>query len=107
MSIDVERDLDHGGAIVTVTLNRPERLNALDLEHVLALRDELRALADDDGVRAVVLTGAGRGFCAGGDVTSMTGERMAAARPPSPSTCGRSWRCRSCCTGCRRSPWPR
>ncbi len=74
MSIDVDHGSDHAGAVVTVTLNRPERLNALDLEHVLALRDELRALAKDDGVRAVVLTGAGRGFCAGGDVTSMTGE---------------------------------
>jgi 2-(1,2-epoxy-1,2-dihydrophenyl)acetyl-CoA isomerase len=70
MSIDVA----HDGAVVTLTLDRPERLNALDLEHVLALRDELRTLASDQDVRAVVLTGAGRGFCAGGDVTSMTGE---------------------------------
>lgn len=70
MSIDVE----HDGAVVTLTLDRPERLNALDLEHVLALRDELRTLASDPDVRAVVLTGAGRGFCAGGDVTSMAGE---------------------------------
>jgi 2-(1,2-epoxy-1,2-dihydrophenyl)acetyl-CoA isomerase len=77
LSIDVERD----GAVVTVTLNRPERLNALDLEHVLALRDELRALANDDRVRAVVLTGAGRGFCAGGDVTSMTGEGGGSSEP--------------------------
>ena len=72
MSIDVERADD--GAIVTVTLNRPEKLNALDLEHIVVLRDELRVFADDASVRAVVLTGAGRGFCAGGDVTSMTGE---------------------------------
>lgn len=70
MSIETARD----GAIATVTLNRSEKLNALDLEHVLALRDELRVLANDGDVRAVVLTGAGRGFCAGGDVTSMTGE---------------------------------
>jgi 2-(1,2-epoxy-1,2-dihydrophenyl)acetyl-CoA isomerase len=74
LSIDVDHAIDHAGAVVTVTLNRPERLNALDLEHVVALRDELRVLADDDAVRAVVLTGAGRGFCAGGDVTSMTGD---------------------------------
>jgi 2-(1,2-epoxy-1,2-dihydrophenyl)acetyl-CoA isomerase len=70
LSIDVARD----GDVATVTLNRPEKLNALELEHILAFRDELRDLADDPSVRAVVLTGAGRGFCAGGDVTSMTGE---------------------------------
>jgi 2-(1,2-epoxy-1,2-dihydrophenyl)acetyl-CoA isomerase len=73
VSIDVEQDPDHAGTVVTVTLDRPERLNALDLEHVVALRDELRVLADDEQVRVVVLTGAGRGFCAGGDVTAMTG----------------------------------
>jgi 2-(1,2-epoxy-1,2-dihydrophenyl)acetyl-CoA isomerase len=88
LSIDVERIADHAaehaGAIVTITLNRPEKLNALDLAHVVALRDELRALADDSDLRAVVLTGAGRGFCAGGDVTSMTGEadRPADGDPP-------------------------
>ncbi len=74
MSIDVDRSSDHAGPVVTVTLNRPEKLNALDLEHIVVLRDELRVLADDASVRVVVLTGAGRGFCAGGDVTSMTGE---------------------------------
>ena len=79
MSIDVA----HDGLVATVTLNRPEKLNALDLEHVLALRDELRVLANDDSVRAVVLTGAGRGFCAGGDVTSMTGEGGGSSEPDS------------------------
>ncbi len=54
-------------------MDRPERLNALDLEHVVTLRDALRDLAGDDDVRVVVLTGAGRGFSAGGDVTVMTG----------------------------------
>jgi 2-(1,2-epoxy-1,2-dihydrophenyl)acetyl-CoA isomerase len=72
LSIDVERADHEGGAVVTVTFNRPEKLNALDLEHVLALRDALRTLAADDDVRVVVLTGAGRGFCAGGDVSTMT-----------------------------------
>lgn len=55
-------------------MDRPERLNALDLDHVVVLRDALRALAIDASARVVVLTGAGRGFSAGGDVTSMTGE---------------------------------
>jgi 2-(1,2-epoxy-1,2-dihydrophenyl)acetyl-CoA isomerase len=59
--------------MVTVTLDRPERLNALDLDHVVALRDSLRELATDPAVRVVVLTGAGRGFSAGGDVTAMAG----------------------------------
>jgi len=74
VSIDVERASDQAGAVVTVTLNRPDKLNALDLEHILQFRDVLRDLAGDPSVRAVVLTGAGRGFCAGGDVTSMTGD---------------------------------
>ena len=84
LSIGVERD----GPIVTVTLDRPERLNALDLDHILTFRDELATLAGDGSVRVVVLTGAGRGFCAGGDVTSMTGgwrrvrERDEPRRPP-------------------------
>jgi 2-(1,2-epoxy-1,2-dihydrophenyl)acetyl-CoA isomerase len=77
----VSIDVDHAGAVVTVALNRPDKLNALDLEHVLALRDALRVLAGDDSVRAVVLTGAGRGFCAGGDVTSMTGEGGGSGAP--------------------------
>ena len=66
--------VEHDGAVATVTLDRPERLNALDLDHTVALRDSLRVLASDRSVRVVVLTGAGRGFCAGGDVTAMTGE---------------------------------
>jgi 2-(1,2-epoxy-1,2-dihydrophenyl)acetyl-CoA isomerase len=81
LSIDVARSPDQDGAVATVTLNRPEKLNALDLEHVVALRDALRELARDDDVRAVVLTGAGRGFCAGGDVTSMTGDGARSGEP--------------------------
>jgi enoyl-CoA hydratase/carnithine racemase len=54
--------------VLTVTLNRPDRLNAFTtqmLEDLLALFDEIDA---DDAVRAVVVTGAGRGFCAGADL---------------------------------------
>jgi 2-(1,2-epoxy-1,2-dihydrophenyl)acetyl-CoA isomerase len=54
-----------------VTLNRPEKLNALNQELLSALPEALQALADNDDVRCVVLTGAGRGFCAGGDVSAM------------------------------------
>ncbi len=61
------------GVVATVTLNRPERLNALDDEMMYALDAAVDALAQDDSVRAFVLTGAGRGFCAGGDMQSLAG----------------------------------
>lgn len=51
--------------VVQLTLDRPERLNSLDVELVQALHAELDLLAADRDVRAVVLTGAGRGYCAG------------------------------------------
>jgi 2-(1,2-epoxy-1,2-dihydrophenyl)acetyl-CoA isomerase len=56
------------GAVATVTLNRPDRRNALDFETKLALRDRLEEVASDDSVRAVVLTGAGSAFCVGQDL---------------------------------------
>jgi len=63
--------VDHQGAVAVITLNRPESLNAMNPQ----LLDELCAvgqqLADDPAVRCVVITGAGRAFCAGGDVKAM------------------------------------
>lgn len=55
-------------AVATITLNRPEALNALDLPTVTELVTAIQACRDDDSVRAVIITGAGRGFCAGGDM---------------------------------------
>src|SRR5579862_8906899 len=56
------------GAVLTISLNRPDRLNALNLPLTAALRDSLARAVKDDSIRAVVLTGSGRGFCAGGDL---------------------------------------
>jgi enoyl-CoA hydratase len=68
MPIDLERD----GGVATVTVNRPDALNALDLEHAGALRDTLEELAGDEDVRVVVLTGAGeKAFIAGADIKYM------------------------------------
>src|SRR5574341_1727098 len=59
--------------VATITLNRPERLNALTFQVYAELRDAFRSLGREPGVRAVVLTGAGRGFCSGGDVEDIIG----------------------------------
>jgi enoyl-CoA hydratase/carnithine racemase len=64
------------GAIATITLNRPDRLNALTFEVYAELRDTFAALARRDEVRVVILTGAGRGFCSGGDVEQIIGELL-------------------------------
>jgi len=60
-------------AAVTLTLNRPERLNAIIPEMLAELRAALEAIAADNSVGAIVLTGAGRAFCAGGDADYMAG----------------------------------
>ncbi|MGH3113933.1 MAG: enoyl-CoA hydratase-related protein, partial [Gaiellaceae bacterium] len=68
-----------GAAIVTV--DRPEAMNALDLEHLEALRDRLAELAADDEARTVVLTGAGeKAFVAGADIKYMQGLDVLGAR---------------------------
>ncbi len=54
--------------IATITLNRPDRLNAMDSSLLDGTLEALEAAATDDDVRAVILTGAGRGFCVGGDL---------------------------------------
>jgi 2-(1,2-epoxy-1,2-dihydrophenyl)acetyl-CoA isomerase len=62
----VHYDLSDG--VATVTLNRPDAMNALDTRLKSALRDVLRTAAADDAVRAVLLTGTGRAFCVGQDL---------------------------------------
>jgi enoyl-CoA hydratase/carnithine racemase len=59
--------------IATITLNRPERLNALTFEVYKELRDTFRSLDTEAGVRAIIVTGAGRAFCSGGDVEDIIG----------------------------------
>ena len=59
------------GAVLEIRLNRPERLNALDVPLLRTLRERLQATSQDPKIRAVILTGEGRAFCAGGDVAAM------------------------------------
>jgi enoyl-CoA hydratase len=53
--------------VAVVTLNRPERMNAMAFDVMIPFRDSLREIGNDNGVRVVVITGAGRGFCSGAD----------------------------------------
>ena len=66
-------ELDPKTAVATITLNRPERLNALTFEVYKELRDTFQRLDTEPGVRAIVITGAGRAFCSGGDVEDIIG----------------------------------
>jgi len=70
--------LDSG--VLTLTLNRPEALNALNREMTGALRDGVEAAAGDSGVGAVIITGAGRAFCAGADLKDVVARRQAGER---------------------------
>ena len=61
------------GKVATVTLNRPERKNPLTLESYAELRDTFRDLVYAEGIKSVVITGAGSNFCSGGDVHEIIG----------------------------------
>jgi len=76
MSIDVSKS----NGVATLLLNRPDKLNALSEEMYHGIADRCAALDADDEVRAIVLTGAGRAFCAGGDVGSMGGYDVVTGR---------------------------
>src|SRR5579859_6077169 len=62
--------------IATLTLNRPEVMNALTFEVYAQLRDLFEALRYDESVQVVIMTGAGEGFCSGGDVHQIIGELL-------------------------------
>jgi 2-(1,2-epoxy-1,2-dihydrophenyl)acetyl-CoA isomerase len=72
--------LDKEGAVAVITLDRPERLNAMADPMWDALHSHLENIAADDAVRAVILTGAGRAFCSGGDVTGMAKSDIVSGR---------------------------
>ncbi|MEO5851302.1 MAG: enoyl-CoA hydratase-related protein [Nocardioides sp.] len=65
--------LDVHDGVATITLNRPEAMNSLDVATKLSLLETVRRVADDDAVRCVVLTGTGRAFCVGQDLNEHIG----------------------------------
>ena len=72
--------LERNGAIATLRFNRPGALNAIDVPMATALRDAVRAIAEDTSVRCVVLRGAGKGFMAGGDLATLRADPVQGAR---------------------------
>jgi 2-(1,2-epoxy-1,2-dihydrophenyl)acetyl-CoA isomerase len=76
MSTDAHLLVDIRDGIAVLTMNRPERLNALSQDMIDRAIDTLERVATDPAVGCIVLTGAGRGFCAGGDVKAMGGAAL-------------------------------
>jgi enoyl-CoA hydratase/carnithine racemase len=69
--------IDRATSVATITLDRPERLNALTFEIYDELRTTFRRLGGEADVRAIVLTGSGKAFCSGGDVRDIIGALFA------------------------------
>jgi 2-(1,2-epoxy-1,2-dihydrophenyl)acetyl-CoA isomerase len=69
------------GSVVEIRIHRPDRLNALDVPSFFEFRRELETAALDPQIRAVLLTGEGRAFCAGGDVAAMDAHRARGELP--------------------------
>jgi len=65
--------------VAVITLNRPEKMNAINLQMNKDLKASLKEAKDDDEIRAIVITGAGKAFCAGGDVAEFAGGEFSGA----------------------------
>ena len=72
--------LEISDRVGTITLDRPEKLNALSVDLHNEMVDAANQLQADDDVRVVIVTGAGRGFCSGADLTARPGETPARRR---------------------------
>jgi 2-(1,2-epoxy-1,2-dihydrophenyl)acetyl-CoA isomerase len=86
--------VDQVDAVLTITLNRPEKLNAYTPTMMGELISAVTAANDDDSVGAIVVTGAGRGFCAGADIEAVFGKGLQddkAAQAPPRETRGTDW----------------
>ncbi|SFD75947.1 Enoyl-CoA hydratase/carnithine racemase [Sulfitobacter brevis] len=70
-------DIETRGAVAHLTMNAPERLNAISDEMLEALQTTLDRLADDPNIRVIILAGTGKAFCAGHDLRQMTAMRQA------------------------------
>ena len=70
--------IDDDAAVRTITLNRPQKRNAIDIELRIALAEAIESADRDAGIRVIIVTAAGPVFCSGGDISTM--QRMPAER---------------------------
>ena len=94
---------DVADGIATITLNRPERLNAFTTQMMVDMIAAFDASDADDDVRAVIVTGAGRGFCAGADLAG-GGDTFDRTTRAGGGARGRPGRRRACATAAGGSP---
>jgi 2-(1,2-epoxy-1,2-dihydrophenyl)acetyl-CoA isomerase len=73
--------IERSGAVATLRMNNPEKLNALSDVMTTELKQAVRELTEDEGVRAILLTGEGRGFCVGADLGSLKEPYLRGERP--------------------------
>ncbi len=73
--------IEKNSGVGTITLNRPDKLNAFSDELIFKLKDALKEMERDSAVKAVIITGAGRGFCAGADLASRSISMESAQKP--------------------------
>ena len=71
---------DDGNQVSTLTLNRPEKLNALNPSLFVEFREHVNAIAKDESVGCVIITGAGRSFCAGHDLGAISSNEHAPSK---------------------------
>jgi enoyl-CoA hydratase/carnithine racemase len=77
---------EDAAGVATLTLNRPEKLNAITPALMVALREHLDQIARDESVRCVILTGAGRSFCSGHDLSAIASAEHAPSKHYEPET---------------------
>ncbi len=82
---------DTADGLLTITLNRPDRLNAWTYRMGAELGDAIAAANDDDAIEAIIVTGAGRGFCAGADIQDVFNAQQQDAGAAKERPAMRSW----------------
>ena len=65
--------IDQANSIATLSFNRPDKLNAFDSKMVIETQDAIKAISDDNSIKVVIITGTGKGFSAGADLSDPTG----------------------------------